>query len=167
MRKIRFTLLLAVVLLLGQVSLPLPYLSVTDGDGQVVLQPFIGLEGRFTLAYRHSVQKTLCWEDFEVRKNGEIVLVATRYESLGVGLPFLVGEGQLTNNQGQFHLTGLDRHFPSLALRAMPIAEQALIVGERIYKFNDFFAPGAMIEIRARRLSLFQVLSYKLSKGEG
>lgn len=166
MRRTYIALLLAIVLALGLVSLPQPHLAVFDGDGRLVLQPFLGSEGRFTLRYRHSVQKTLCWEDFVVGKEGDLVLVATRYESLGVGLPFVVGEGLLVNEGGQFHLTGLDRHFPCLALRAMPVAEQALVARGRTYNFNDFFAPGAMIELRARSLSLLQALGYKLSKGE-
>ncbi len=99
-------------------------------------------------------------------KNKEMVLCQTRYESLGVGLPFMIGEGQLTNRGGQFYLTGQNRHFPELALRAMPVAEQALIVRGRTYRFNDFFAPGSVIKLRAISLSPFQALRYKLSEGE-
>lgn len=158
--------LIAVGLAVAVALWPLPYLRVTDGDERPILQPFLGLERRFTLVYRHSVQRTLCWEDFVVGPNGDLVLRRTRYESLGVGLPFMAGEGQLTNKGGQFYLTGLDRHFPELALRAMPVAEQALVVRGRTYKFNDIFAPGAVIKLRANSLSLLQALRYKLSKGE-
>jgi len=81
-------------------------------------------------------------------------------------LPFIVGEGQLVNKEGQFHLTGLNRHFPHLVLRTVPVAEQALVVRGRTYRFDDSFAPGAMIKLKAKNLSLLQLLSYKLSKGE-
>ena len=160
-------LLLALVWIVGLLYFPLPHLAVEDAHGQLVWQPFLGLERRFSLRYRHSVQKTLCWEDFIVGENGDLVLVATRYESLGVGMPFAVGEGQLLNNEGQFHLPGLNRHITDLDLRAMPVAEQALVVRGRTYKFNDSFAPGAKIKLRAKDLSLLQLLSYKLSKEEG
>ncbi|NLG87231.1 MAG: DUF1850 domain-containing protein [Firmicutes bacterium] len=166
MKKAHWLLVVAMLLVLVLVLWPLPYLSVTDSCDQLVLQPFLGLRGHFTLVYRHSVQKTLCWEDFVLGKNKELVLCRTRYESLGVGLPFMIGEGQFTNRGGQFYLTGQNRHFPELALRAMPVAEQALIVRGRTYRFNDFFAPGSVIKLRAISLSPFQALRYKLSEGE-
>lgn len=159
-------LLLALLLVAGILCFPLPYLAVEDAHGQLVWLPFLGSERRFSIKYRHSVEKTLCWEDFIVGENGDLVLVATRYESLGVGLPFIVGEGQLVNKEGQFHLTGLNRHFPHLVLRTVPVAEQALVVRGRTYRFDDSFAPGAMIKLKAKNLSLLQLLSYKLSKGE-
>ncbi len=159
--------LLALLLVAGILCFPLPYLAVEDAHGQLVWQPFMGLERRFSLKYRHSVEKTLCWEDFVVEGNGDLVLVATRYESLGAGLPFTADEGQLLNKDGQFHLTGLNRHLPYLVIRTMPVAEQALVVRGRTYRFDDSFAPGAMIKLKAQNLSLLRLLSCKLSKGEG
>ncbi|HKM38817.1 MAG TPA: DUF1850 domain-containing protein [bacterium] len=166
MRKQYLFLLTLLILALVLLSVPMTYLTVEDDCGRLVLTPALGLGRRFSLKYRHSVEKTLCWEDFIVNKDGGLVLVATRYESLGVGLPFAVGEGELDNKEGQFHLTGLDRHFPFLSLRTMPVAEHALLVRGWTYKLTDFFTPGAMIRIEAQDLSLLQLLSYKLSKGE-
>ena len=110
MRRRCYVLLLAAVVI-GLMFLPWTYLAVIDGNNRLILQPFLGPNRRFSLKYRHSVQKTVCWEDFIVGENGELVLVGTRYESLGVGLPFQVGEGLLINKEGQFHLTGLKRPF--------------------------------------------------------
>ena len=47
-----------------------------------------------TLVYRHSVQKTMIYEYLEVNKATEgFVLKSTKYQSLGVGLPFSQGDG--------------------------------------------------------------------------
>ena len=97
--------------------------------------------------------------------NGDFILEQTRYESLGVGLPFLPGEGKFTNLDGKFYLTGLNRRFSELGLRAMPVAEQALVVGDQVVKLNDTFPPGALIIIKTRRLSLLQSLYNRISIG--
>lgn len=102
-----------------------------------------------------------------MEKNGDLVLTSTRFESLGVGLPFSPGEGQFENIDGQFHITGLNRRFPQLTIRTMPVAEQALIVKGRTYRFDDYFAPGAMLKLKVRKLPLFRVLICRPSKGEG
>ena len=92
--------LLALVWIVGLLYFPLPHLAVEDAHGQLVWQPFLGLERRFSLRYRHSVQKTfagkiLCGE------NGDLVLVATVRIFRG-GFAFCCGEGQLLTKKGSF-----------------------------------------------------------------
>lgn len=152
--------------LVSLVVLRLPYLMVTGAGGRPLFHFLLWPKGHFTLTYRHSVQKTLCYENIELGRAGDLVLTSTEYESLGVGLPFLVGDGRLVNQNGRFILTGLDRHFPSLELRAMPVARQALLVHGRRYDFNTFFAPGELIRLRVVFLSPLEAWNQKLTLGE-
>lgn len=143
----------------------LPFLVVTDRDEQKVLcLPLYGGQG-FSLYYVHSVHKTPVRENFLPGPGDQLLLTSVVYESLGVGLPFLPGEGKLTNHQGQFVLTGLDRLFPEVSLGVTPVARQALIYRDRRYDLNSRFAAGSVIHLRIVHLSPAAALWQRCANG--
>jgi hypothetical protein len=169
MKKSRQRLLSSVaagLALLALLSWRLPCLVVTGADGRPLLRFPLWPEKQFTLTYVHSVQKTPCYENIELGPDGDLVLTSTEYESLGVGLPFSAGEGKLVNRDGHFILTGLNRHFAEIDLRAVPVARQALIVRGHRFDLNNTFAPGTLIRLKVRPVTLFQIFREKLCKGE-
>ena len=67
-----------------------------------------------TLAYRHSVMKTPIEENLYVNNavNG-LVLKSTKYQSLGVGLPFLASDGQFRQEGPWFIMDNMNRQYPT------------------------------------------------------
>lgn len=104
----------------------------------------------FSLKYTHSVQKTPVVENFVVVGAGEMVLDSTVYQTYGVGLPFLPGEGHFEQQGDKFVLTGFGRRFGKLSLHADEIARHVLEINGRIIPLYAIHEGGAFIAIRAK-----------------
>jgi hypothetical protein len=104
----------------------------------------------FSLKYIHSVQKTPVAENFIIVGADELVLDSTVYETYGVGLPFLPGEGSFERRDGKFILSGIGRKFAKVALRTSPIAGQVLETGGRTIPLYALHESGASVTIRAK-----------------
>ncbi|MEW6273950.1 MAG: DUF1850 domain-containing protein [Bacillota bacterium] len=152
-----FLFFLVVLTLLYLFMAQLPVLVVAGERGPVLYLPLSKGE-TFSLTYLHSVQKTPVWENFSLGEGDRLVLDSTFYESLGVGLPFLAGEGKLANEHGRFILTGLNRSFAGVDLRIAPLARQALVYRGRRYDLNDLFPSDSLVRIRAGRCSPAKVI---------
>lgn len=93
-----------IILLLAAVILPMglvPWVVVRSGSGWIYDRPS---EPNLTVTihFIHSVQKTPIWEYLVVddRQQG-FTLTSTKYQSFGVGLPFLEGDG-VFRKEGNF-----------------------------------------------------------------
>lgn len=65
-----------------------PYLYGQTSDGFLIRQE-VEAGTPVTLAYRHSVQKTMIYEYLAVNETEDgLILKSTKYQSMGVGLPF-------------------------------------------------------------------------------
>ncbi|MFZ5652061.1 MAG: DUF1850 domain-containing protein [Bacillota bacterium] len=143
----------------------LPFLILADGHGKTVITLPLAWKKDFSLYYMHSVHKTPVWENFFVDQGNRLVLTSTRFQSLGVGVPFLPGEGELVFENGKIILKGLDRSFSEINLMLTPVAEQALLRRNKSYYLNDYFGPGDLIRIRAVRSSPGKVLWQRIITG--
>ena len=107
---------LGVILALWQI-LTLPCLVVTAGGQRLLMKEAVAGMA-LSLRFIHSVQKTPVEEFLVVNEAcNELTLTATKYQSFGVGLPFLPGEGEFTQEGDYFYLRGQNRHFKELGLR--------------------------------------------------
>lgn len=155
--KRAFLLLVVALLLLPVVGwFEWPYLlQVVDIKNDRVVLEFPFRQGEdLTLEYTHSVQLTPVREIFRVQ-DGQLVLVETVYESLGVGLPY-GAEGNFENREGKFFLRGLSRHFSRVSLWVSPIPAQRLKVKGREFPLLDLVGPDTLVEIRVSH-RLFQL----------
>lgn len=148
----------AIILISFILTLKMPYLIVSDGNENVKLRFSLAVNKNFSLYYVHSVQKTPVWENYTLGPGESLLLFSTAYHSLGVGLPFQSGEGKLVNFHNRFILKDLNRSYREVNLRAMPIARQALIYRGKMVLFNDFFAPGALINIKVSHCSIVDII---------
>jgi hypothetical protein len=105
-------------------------------------------DGKFTLSFIHSVQKTPVYEFFRIDGDNKLVLYETKYYSLGVGLPFSEENGTFVNDKGEFVLN-LTRTFDSIPIRVSPIPNHAISIGGRTYPLLNFAGPEDLVEIRA------------------
>ena len=99
----------------------------------------------FLIQFRHSVQKTPVWENLQVEADGSLTLLSTRYQSFGVGLPFLEGEGDFREEGDYFIFDHMDRHFPQLTLRTGVGTRLTLTVAGRESRLYEQYAPGARV----------------------
>lgn len=106
-------------------------------------------EGKFTLSYIHSVQKTPVYEFFEIDEQNRLILVETSFSSLGVGLPYTEENGSFESRNGKFQLTGLSREFTTIPLRVSPIPKHSITVGNDTFSLLSFAAPDDLIKITA------------------
>jgi len=92
-----------------------------------------------------------------------MVLTSTSFETLGVGIPFDPAEGRLVNQKDRFLLIDINREFKVINLKAVPLAQQAIIFKNIQYAFNDFFPPGSSIRLKAVNYTPAQLLWHKIS----
>lgn len=96
----------------------------------------------FSIHFIHSVQKTPVLENLEINeaKDG-FTLLSTKYQSFGVGLPFLAEEGDY------YVFDHMDRHFKTLALRTGVGTQLTLTVAGQEYRLYERYAPGTRIDL--------------------
>jgi len=167
-RRVRigaFTLLVLLGAALFLVRLPFLLVGGVSGSPALCL-PLNGAE-HFSLYYIHSVHRSPVWENFSPGPGDVLVLTSTVYDSLGVGIPFLSGEGSLVNEGGRFRLTGLHRQFSEINLMVMPGAGQALVHRGRTYSVEGYFGPGSLIRLRIERCSPGEVIWNRLRQWGG
>ena len=136
----------------------LPFLVAFNQHQEPVLMLPLHSKKEFALGYVHSVHKTPVQEKFFIGSGDNILLVSTSFKSLGAGIPFAPEEGKWRNDNGRFILTGLNREFKEINLRAMPVAKQFLLINDSRFCFNDYFSPGAPIRLKVIRCSMAQYL---------
>mgnify|MGYP002869761381 CR=1 FL=1 len=100
-----------------------------------------------TIEFTHSVQKTPVIEEL-VYKDGEFVLLRTRYKSLGVGLPFDAGDGNFRREGDWFIMDDMNRHFKNLELRTGKGTRLKITVNGREYELYKKFPLGTKIIVR-------------------
>ena len=102
----------------------------------------------FSLHFIHSVQKTPVLEILRVNEARDgFVLDSTRYQSFGVGLPFLASEGSFHEEGDYFVLDGMQRRFPSLSLRPGVGTELTLRNREKEYRLYELVPIGSRVDL--------------------
>ncbi|MBO8159903.1 DUF1850 domain-containing protein [Thermosyntropha sp.] len=146
---------------------PLPSLVLSKSDGKIVLILPLIKGKNFSYEYLHSVQKTPVQEHFVQAPGNIILLTSTSYQSFGVGLPFLSGEGDFALKNGIFVLKNMNRKYEKITWAFMPVARQALIYKDKRYPFYKYCRPGELLELEIQNLNGASILvkSWQARKG--
>ena len=99
-----------------------------------------------TIKFIHSVQKTPVIEELEL-KNGEFVLVRTKYQSQGVGLPFDAADGTF-HRDGNWFIFDMNRKFHDLELRTGKCTQLTIILDGKTYELYKIFPIGTKIIVK-------------------
>ena len=99
-----------------------------------------------TIKFIHSVQKTPVIEELEL-KNGEFVLVRTKYKSQGVGLPFDAADGTFHRDNDWF-IFDMNRKFHDLELRTGKGTQLTVILDGKTYELYKIFPIGTKIIVK-------------------
>lgn len=152
-----------VILVLVFFSAPIPTLSIGEqADEDKLLIPLL-FHKDFSMTYMHSVNKTPVRENFVLTDEQVFRLTSAEYYSLGVGTPFLEGEGVLTNQDGIFVLSEINRDFRQIDIAYMPLTDQSIEYGGREFDLSSHFPAGTMVVIRLEHYTAAQLLWQKIT----
>ena len=142
----KFLFLAAVSLfVLFQITFQPKIVVATDNETLAVVDAQENLP--LTIKFTHSVQKTPVIEELQFR-NGEFVLLRTKYKSQGVGLPFDAGDGKFYRDGEWFIFDDMDRHFKNLELRTGKGTQLKITLNGREYELYKIFPLGSKIVVK-------------------
>ena len=110
------------------------YVLVVERQGQVIFEKIL-CDGKFTIVFVHSVEKTLVEECFTIEPDGSLILFEARYTSYGAGLPS-DAEGGFAFEHGKF-LLKLHRRFERITLRFSHIEGHGILFSDGTVWFKD------------------------------
>ncbi len=138
--------LCAAVLLIALDILSAPALFLQADGKKIVLARQIRDEVPFTIHFIHSVQKTPVEEFLTAHADGHFHLAGTRYQSHGVGLPFLSEEGTF-RQEGDYFVLDMERDYKELSLRTGVGTELTITAGERTIPAYEMYPVGTRIDL--------------------
>ena len=102
----------------------------------------------FSIHFIHSVQKTPVEENLVVndRQDG-FVLQSTKYQSFGVGLPFLASEGSFHEDGDYFVLENMARRFSQLSLRPGVGTQLTVTAAGTPYRLYEELPLGTRVDL--------------------
>ena len=145
MRAYAIALAVAVFLVAFDI-LSAPALFLRAGDDMIVLVRQIRDEVPVTIHFIHSVQKTPVEEFLTAHTDGHFHLAGTRYQSHGVGLPFLPEEGNF-RREGDYFVLDMERDYQELSLRTGVGTELTIAAGEQIIPAYEMYPVGTRIDL--------------------
>ena len=138
--------LAAAVLLVAFDILSAPALFLQADGQKTLLVRQIRDAAPFTIHFIHSVQKTPVEEFLTAHADGHFHLAGTRYQSHGVGLPFLPEEGNF-RREGDYFVLDMERDYKELSLRTGVGTELTITAGEQIIPAYEMYPAGTRIDL--------------------
>ena len=138
--------LAAAVLLVAFDILSAPALFLQADGQKTLLVRQIRDAAPFTIHFIHSVQKTPVEEFLTAHADGHFHLAGTRYQSHGVGLPFLPEEGNF-RREGDYFVLDMERDYQELSLRTGVSTELTIAAGEQIIPAYEMYPVGTRIDL--------------------
>ena len=138
--------LAAAVLLVAFDILSAPALFLQADGQKTLLVRQIRDAAPFTIHFIHSVQKTPVEEFLTAHADGHFHLAGTRYQSHGVGLPFLPEEGTF-RQEGDCFVLDMDRDYSELSLRTGVGTELTIEAGGARIPVYEMYPVGTRIDL--------------------
>ena len=138
--------LLAAFALVAFDILSAPALFMQADGTKTVLVRQIRDEVPLTIHFIHSVQKTPVEEFLTAHADGHFHLTGTRYQSHGVGLPFLPEEGTF-RQEGDYFALDMDRDYSELSLRTGVGTELVIEAGGARVPVYEMYPVGTRIDL--------------------
>ena len=109
--------LIAAVLAAGQWVRPGVLRVEAVREGKTVLVVLANPGDSFTLAYTHSVERSVVRDFFRIDEGGRLVLYGTEFHSSNAGLPSALAPGEtLSLDDGTFRISGMHRVMDEVSL---------------------------------------------------
>ena len=138
--------LAAAVLLVAFDILSAPALFLQADGQKTILVRQIRDEVPLTIHFIHSVQKTPVEEFLTAHADGHFHLTGTRYQSHGVGLPFLPEEGNFRQD-GDYFVLDMDRDYNELSLRTGVGTQLTIEAGGARIPVYEMYPVGTRVDL--------------------
>ena len=138
--------LCAAVVLVAFDILSAPALFLQADEQKTILVRQIRDEVPLTIHFIHSVQKTPVEEFLTAHADGHFHLTGTRYQSHGVGLPFLPEEGTF-RQEGEYFVLDMDRDYSTLSLRTGLGTQLTIEAGGERIPVYEMYSVGTRIDL--------------------
>ena len=145
MRAYLIALAAAAVLVAFDILSPSALFLQADGQKTVLVRQLRD-EVPLTVRFIHSVQKTPVEEFLAAYADGHFHLTGTRYQSHGVGLPFLPEEGTF-RQEGDYFVLDMDRDYPALSLRTGVGTQLTIEAGGTRVPAYEMYPVGTRIDL--------------------
>ena len=138
--------LAAAVLLVAFDILSTPTLFLQADGQKTILVRQVRDAVPLTIHFIHSVQKTPVEEFLTAHADGHFHLTGTRYQSHGVGLPFLPEEGTF-RREGDYFVLDMDRDYNELSLRTGVGTQLTIEAGGERIPVYEMYRVGTRIDL--------------------
>ena len=144
--------LLCLILFVLSPVLLQPWLFLYGGGSRLMDRPArAGMA--VTIRFIHSVQKTPGWEYLSVNDQADgFCLHKTKYQSFGVGLPFMESDGTFRHEGDYFIMDHMERHFPQLHLRTGVGTQLTVTMDDTTCPVYQYLPDGSAVDIRVAPL---------------
>ncbi|NLA50940.1 MAG: DUF1850 domain-containing protein [Alcaligenaceae bacterium] len=114
---------------------------------------------RFSIIFVHSIHLKDVIEKYRINEQNEIEQTDIIFEEFGIGMPSNAPPGaQFVIENGKYHIKNLNLVMPSMTIRnGKTVSERRFVWVDKnnqehqVY-FNDYFKPGAWLEIKIKKL---------------
>ena len=121
---------------------------LVESDGKVLFTMTAKSGMQFSTHFIHSVQKTPVEEYFVVNEDcSGFILKSTRYQSFGVGLPFLESDGTFRREGDSFIMDDLNRPIKILALRPGVGTELSITINGETLPLYEIVRLGSLVSV--------------------
>lgn len=125
-----------------------PCVFITSNDKILVMFP-VQANDEISLRFVHSVQKTTVLENHYVNEACDgFILKSTKYQSFGVGLPFLLSEGDFRQEGEYFIIDNMNRPFSKIDLRTGVGTKLTILYKGTAYPIYQQLPVGAKVELK-------------------
>lgn len=135
------------------------YLLITNEKNDRFYLPL--REKTFSLVYEHSTHHSDVYEDYKIER-GKLHLYQTRFEDLGVGMPYDLIDGPFEFEDGKM-LVKYDRTFESVTLRISPYAKHRICIQGEMINLNNFTQDEESLTIKYMKRIKFFTQDFPLS----
>ncbi|MDI6754142.1 MAG: DUF1850 domain-containing protein [Thermodesulfobacteriota bacterium] len=138
-------------------------LTLSPDGGQILFSRIVKPGDTFQLTFLHSVALSDVRELFVIDAQYRIVLVETRFQGQGTGLPYNVAEGEKLHREGDwFRISGMQRVIPFFFLRVQSQWHNRFRFKEDPEINLSALMENGLIHIQARKMSLFSWMGMHL-----
>ncbi len=118
----------------------------------------------FTISFIHSVNRRPVYDTLQV-ENDHLVIVRSRYDSFGAGMPeSSTGEGMLSIAKDGWLVWTVNRPVPDVTVRVGWTAEHILHIRDRKIRLSELSAPGSALTLRVQNINMMDFLKGGLVK---
>lgn len=150
-----------VSVLVGLCLYPVHVLGIQNTkDGRWIFFKIIHPGEAFSTRYTHSVFERPVWDIYRIDARYRMMLEETIFPSHGYGLPFRTNRNEKfkIREDGNYSISNINRHIPSLYLRVQHQYGNVFTFSERISLDLSSILGDALVEMRIHKLKLIKYL---------